>query len=93
LTGRVPCGHESAAGSGHTEERGCSYCEATTLREVAAAAVACGDVVAQVTLPDEFVQLYHVPPVASWTFTVVAAVGLIVNVTESRFVGVVASRL
>ena len=56
---------------------------------VAAAAVAWGDVVLQVTLPAEFVQLYQEPPDASWTFTVLAAAGAMVNATWSRFVGVV----
>jgi hypothetical protein len=65
----------------------CAYCEATTFNEVAAAAVACGDVVAQLTLPDVFVQEYQEPPEASWTFTELAVVGLIVNETESRFAG------
>jgi hypothetical protein len=63
------------------------------LSAVAAAAVACGDVVAQLTLPDVFVHEYHEPPDASWIFTVLAVLGLIVNVTESTFAGFDALRL
>jgi hypothetical protein len=59
---------------------------------VAAATVACGEVVAHETLPDVFVHEYHEPPEASWIFTTEAAVGLIVNVTESRFWGLLAFR-
>jgi hypothetical protein len=67
------------------------YCVATTVSWVAAAAVAWGDVVVQETLPAVFVHEYHDPPDASWILTVVAAVGLIVNVTVSMFCGFVAS--
>ena len=45
------------------------------------------------TLPAELVHEYHDPPDASWILTVVAAVGLIVNVTESMFCGFDALRL
>jgi hypothetical protein len=69
------------------------YWVATTVSWVAAAAVACGDVVVQDTLPAVFVHEYHDPPAASWILTVVAAVGLIVNVTESMFCGFDAFRL
>jgi hypothetical protein len=69
------------------------YWVATTVSWVAAAAVACGDVVVQETLPEVFVHEYHEPPDASWIFTVVAAVGLIVKVTESMFCGFDALRL
>ena len=65
------------------------YWAATTVSCVAAAAVACGDVVLQVTLPAEFEHEYHEPPEASCTFTVVVVVGEIENATWSRFVGVV----
>jgi hypothetical protein len=76
-----------------TSLRRIAYWVATTVSWVAAAAVACGDVVVQETLPAAFVHEYHEPPDASWIFTVVAAVGLIVNVTESMFCGFAASRL
>jgi hypothetical protein len=66
------------------------YCVATTVSCVAAATVAWGEVVLQVTLPAAFAQLYHDPPAASCALTVVAAVGAIVKATWSRFVGVVA---
>ena len=45
---------------------------------------------AQVTLPAAFVQLYHEPPEANCTLTVLAAVGAIVKATWSTLVGVVA---
>jgi hypothetical protein len=67
-----------------------AYWVATTVSWVAAAAVACGDVVVQETLPAVFVQAYHDPPDASWTLTVAVVVGLIVNVTVSMFCGFVA---
>jgi hypothetical protein len=68
------------------------YWVATTVSWVAAAAVACGDVVVQETLPAVFVHEYHDPPDASWILTVDVVVGLIVNVTESMFCGFVALR-
>jgi hypothetical protein len=60
---------------------------------VAAAAVACGDVVVQETLPAVFVHEYHEPPDASWTLIVDVVVGLMVNVTASMFCGFDALRL
>jgi hypothetical protein len=51
-----------------------------------AAAVACGDVVAQVTLPAELTHEYHAPPDTSCAFTV-PVVGAIVNATWSTFCG------
>jgi hypothetical protein len=44
---------------------------------------ACGEVVAQVTLPDVFVHEYHEPPLTSCALTTRAVVGLIVNATWS----------
>lgn len=58
-----------------------SYCAATTVSCVAAAAVACGDVVLQVTLPAVFAQVYHEPAAASCTLSVLAVVGAIVKAT------------
>jgi hypothetical protein len=62
---------------------------ATTVSCVAAATVACGDVVVQLTLPDVLVHAYQLPPDASWIFTVPADVGEMVKVTESMLAGVV----
>jgi len=63
------------------------------VRFVAAATVAWGDVVSQVTLPAAFAHVYHDPAGASWISTTLATVGAIVNATESRFVGVVAFKV
>ena len=57
------------------------------MRLFAAEAVACGEVVAQLTLPDELVQEYQEPPDTSCTLTVPAADGVIVNATESILPG------
>ena len=57
------------------------YCAATTVSCVAAAAVACGEVVLHVALPATFVQLYHTPAAASWTLSVLVVVGARVNAT------------
>ena len=57
------------------------YCAATTVSCVAAAAVACGAVVLQVTLPAAFAQLYQEPAAASCTLSVLAVVGAIVKAT------------
>ncbi len=57
------------------------YCAATTVSCVAAAAVAWGEVVVQVTLPAAFAQEYQEPAAASCTLSVVAVVGAIVNAT------------
>ena len=57
------------------------YCVATTVSCVAAATVARGEVVLQVTLPAALAHVYHDPPAASCALTVVAAVGAIVNAT------------
>src|SRR5574340_286763 len=66
------------------------YWAATTVSCVAATAVACGDVVLQVTLPAAFAHVYHEPAGASCTLSVLVVVGEIVNATWSRLVGVVA---
>jgi hypothetical protein len=63
---------------------------ATTVSCVAAATVACGDVVPHEMLPEVLVHVYQLPPDASWIFTVPANVGEMVKVTESMLVGVVA---
>ena len=74
--------HAACSGRvGETTEVIARYSAATTVSCVAPAAVACGAVVLQVTLPALFVQLYHDPADASCTFTVLAAVGAIVNAT------------
>jgi len=62
------------------------YCDATTTRLLAEPTVACGDVVAQVTLPAVFVQLYQVLP-SRLAFTLDAFVGLTENANESMFCG------
>jgi hypothetical protein len=54
---------------------------------LAAPAVAWGEVVAQETLPLEFVHVYQEPPDTSWISTELAVVGLIVKDTESMFPG------
>jgi len=63
------------------------------VRFVAAATVAWGEVVLQVMLPAAFAHVYHDPAAASWILTTLAAVGAIVNVTASRFVGVAAFKV
>jgi hypothetical protein len=63
------------------------------VRFVAAATVAWGEVVLQVTLPAAFAHVYHEPAAASWILTTLAVVGAMVNATESRFVGVVAFKV
>ena len=70
------------------------YCAMTTRRVVAAATVACGLVTAQVTAVLTFVQVYHVPAVASCAFSVDPEAGVesSENVTESMLLGFVALR-
>jgi hypothetical protein len=67
------------------------YCVATTVSWLAAAAVACGETVAQVTLPAALLHEYQAPPETSCTFTVAAAAGEIVNATASMFCGLLVS--
>ena len=86
--------HAACSGAvGETTEVIALYSAATTVSCVAPAAVACGAVVLQVTLPAVLVQLYQDPPEASCTLTVLVVVGAIVNATWSRFVGVVEFRV
>jgi hypothetical protein len=70
------------------------YVVATTVSWFAGATVACvPTVVSHETLPDEFVQVYQVPPLTTWIFTVPALVGAIVKVTVSMLLGFVEFRL
>ena len=62
------------------------YWAATTVSWLTAAAVACGEVVAHVTLPAGFTHEYHEPPETTCTLTV-PLVGAIVNATWSTFCG------
>ena len=72
---------QPATERGGSTRRRLHYCTATTVSCVAAATVACGAVVLQVTLPAALAQVYHEPAAANCTFTVEAAVGAIVNAT------------
>ncbi|HET7743798.1 MAG TPA: hypothetical protein VFK76_03580, partial [Gaiellaceae bacterium] len=51
------------------------YCAATTVSWVAAATVAWGEVVLHVALPAAFAHVYHDPPEASCTLSVLVVVG------------------